>query len=335
MLDTVSAAPPTQAKRESILKKITYLRQKEKECMNEEERSFYKHAMKMEVDNLKAVNHEEKEEIEATSRSEEESTEVAADSAERDQDVVMAPPPKPTMAPAEPLKAHTEKREELLKKIVYLRKKENEAMNAEERSFYEHALQKEIDNLAAINQDEKDLAEKEAQEALPTAPSGEEAVEPTFAAVLPVPSEPQMAPAAPLNPYCEKREAILKKIVLLRQKENEAMYTEEREFYEKSLKTEIANLKALSDEEKNAGKKKEEPTDATPSEKFVFSGETYQEKRESVIKSIIVLRKQENEAMNASQRSLVQQQLDQEVKRLVSLTAEEKELMEEEEEVEE
>ena len=308
--------------------------------MNEEERSFYKHAMKMEVDNLKAVNVEEKEEVEATARSEEDTTE-AVETAERDEDtedVVMAPPapPKPTMAPAEPLKAHTEKREEILKKIVYLRKKENEAMNQTERSFYEEALQKEIDNLTAVNQDEKDLAEKELEEALPSAPTGEEAVvEPSFAAVLPVPAAPQMAPAAPLSTYVEKREQILKKIVFLRQKESEAMYTEEREFFEKSLKMEIANLKALSDEEKNAGKKKEEkaeePVAETPSENFVFSGETYQAKRETVIKSIVVLRKQESEAMNASQRALVQKQLDHEVKRLVSLTAEEKELMEEEE----
>jgi hypothetical protein len=337
MIDTVSTIMPTQAKRESILKKITYLRQKEKEAMNEEERSFYKHAMKVEVANLKAVNNEEKEETEATARSEEETTELV-DSAKRDddEDVVMAaPPPTPTMAPAAPINKYSEKRESILNTIVFLRKKENEAMNAEERSFYEHALKCEIDSLTALNKEEKEAAAKKIQKAeeaeLPKTPSGEEAVEPIRATVMVAPATPQIAPAKPMNPYSEKREAILKNIVFLRQKENEAMYSEEREFFEHALRMEINSLKALSDEEHQAGKKKEEQeddaSDITPSRKYEYSGEDYQSKRESVIKSIVELRKHENEAMNASQRALVQQQLEYEVKRLISLNAEEKELI--------
>ncbi|KAL3933075.1 MAG: hypothetical protein SGARI_003799 [Bacillariaceae sp.] len=132
-----------------------------------------------------------------------------------------------------------------------------------------------------------------------------------------------------MNPYVEKRNSSLKKIVLLRQKENESMYAEEREFYDKAIKAEIANLKALNEEEKNGGKTPEEKAaatdDDTPSETFEFLGESYQEKRESVLKSIITLRKQEAEAMNADQRALVQQSLDHEVKRLISLNGEEKE----------
>jgi hypothetical protein len=208
-------------------------------------------------------------------------------------------------------------------------------MNAEERSFYEHALKCEIDSLTALNKEEKEAAAKKMQKAeeaeLPKTPSGEEAVEPIRATVMVAPATPQIAPAKPMNPYSEKREAILKNIVFLRQKENEAMYSEEREFFEHALRMEINSLKALSDEEHQAGKKKEEQeddaSDITPSRKYEYSGEDYQSKRESVIKSIVELRKHENEAMNASQRALVQQQLEYEVKRLISLNAEEKELI--------
>ncbi|KAG7360401.1 silicon transporter [Nitzschia inconspicua] len=49
--------------RERILKKILYLREKESQAMNGEERAFFKHALKYEIQGLKALNDEENEEI--------------------------------------------------------------------------------------------------------------------------------------------------------------------------------------------------------------------------------------------------------------------------------